>query len=657
MSNAVGADIDLVQGGGGNTSVKSEDGKRIWVKASGAALAEMDSSRGWAELDLRAVAGIIEDRRLRRCASAVRERGVRQRLQEAVIGPEGARPSVETSLHALLGRCVVHTHPVALNAILSSVDSEKVCARLLADVVKAPLYVPYVNPGFTLALDVAARVEAYREEHGKAPQVVLLENHGLFVAADSPNAALRWTRKIVEVAARWTELDDGDSPFAFISRTPTNGKSAAGSKRKSSRSGNSLDLRPAAIRGALLRGGAHPGCVRQDHSTLAARLLKRADFAEQAAKGAFTPDHIIYCGTYPLVLKAERPKGWADAIRRYRSKHGTDPRVLIVPRQAVFYSAEDIAQLQVVAEMYRAALATFALGRKAGGPRCLDRRAARFVENWEVDTFRNRLSQSAGKPLSGRIGWVTGAASGLGKGIALGMIEAGATVVGCDLDMEGLQELAAEQPVGRFLPSSCNVTSEESVAESIASSEAALGGVDFIVNAAGIAPSANLVDFPLAAWQKTLDINLTGYFLCAQQGARLLLAQDAGGGIINLTSKSGLDASKANSAYNATKAGEIHLMRGWALELGPAGIRVNCVAPGNVFKGSKIWNDEYIRICAKKKGIRPDEVIPYYTSLSPLAQEIEPVDIAKAVVWLLSEDARRVTGQTVVVDGGQVMVR
>jgi len=150
---------------------------------------------------------------------------------------------------------------------------------------------------------------------------------------------------------------------------------------------------------------------------------------------------------------------------------------------------------------------------------------------------------------------------------------------------------------------------------------------------------------------------LTGYFLCAREAARLLLRQDAGGSIINLTSKSGLDASKDNSAYNATKAGEIHLMRGWALELGKAGIRVNCVAPGNVFKGSQIWSEEYIKAAAKKKGIKPEEVIPYYTSLSPLGKEIEPEDIANAALFLVSEEARYITGQTLVVDGGQVMVR
>ena len=162
---------------------------------------------------------------------------------------------------------------------------------------------------------------------------------------------------------------------------------------------------------------------------------------------------------------------------------------------------------------------------------------------------------------------------------------------------------------------------------------------------------------PLDKWRLALEINLTGYFLVAREAARIMRAQGEGGSMVMLSSKTGLDASKSNSAYNATKAGELHLMRGWALELGPEGIRVNAVAPGNVFEGSKIWNPEYIKAAAKKKGIQPEEVIPYYTSLTALKREIKRSDVAAAIVFLCSGAARCITGQTLVVDGGQVMVR
>jgi sorbitol-6-phosphate 2-dehydrogenase len=136
-----------------------------------------------------------------------------------------------------------------------------------------------------------------------------------------------------------------------------------------------------------------------------------------------------------------------------------------------------------------------------------------------------------------------------------------------------------------------------------------------------------------------------------------MIAQGIGGSIINISSKTGLEASKNNTPYNATKAGELHMARGWAMELGEHDIRVNCVCPGNVFEGSKIWNPEYIKVCAKKYGIKPQEVIPYYVSKTMLKKEIKGQDIADAVAFLTSDDAKMITGQTLVVDAGQVMVR
>ncbi len=645
ISREIGRDADLVQGGGGNTSVKSDDGKWLFVKASGAPLADVDETRGWTRLDLEAAREIPADARLARMSVSRREAAVRQRLAEAVIdGPSGARPSVESSLHALLGRVVVHTHPIGLNALLSSVDSRRRALDLLAGVAGEPLYVPYVDPGYSLACEVEHLVAEYSEEHGKLPTVVLLENHGLCVSSRSVRRCLTLTRKITKLGAEWAGL----GPINVDAEPDEAAGSGDGKRRK---------VTVAELRGAMLRGGASPCCVCRDSSDITAKLLRRKDGIDLARKGSVTPDQVHYCGAFPLVLDAARPRTWEASVARYREKAGIDPRVLIVPREGVFYASETLPQLRVVGQVYRAAIVAMLVGRKAGGPRFLERKQARFLENWEVETFRSRLAALAGKPLAGRIALVTGGASGLGKGIALGLVEAGATVFACDVDANGLEEVRATQPDGRYLPLFCDVTSEESVAGAFAAAEATTGGIDHVVNAAGIAPSFDLVDFPLGAWQKTLDINLTGYFLCAREAARLLVRQGAGGGIVNLTSKSGLDASRANSAYNATKAGEIHLMRGWALELGGAGIRVNCVAPGNVFKGSKIWNDEYIRICAKKKGIAPEEVIPHYTSMSPLGEEIEPLDIANAIVWLLSDAARRVTGQTIVVDGGQVMVR
>jgi NAD(P)-dependent dehydrogenase (short-subunit alcohol dehydrogenase family)/rhamnose utilization protein RhaD (predicted bifunctional aldolase and dehydrogenase) len=645
ISRAVGDDPDLVQGGGGNTSVKTADGKTMFVKASGTALGAMDETCGWAQLDLAAARDMLDNAALRKMPSARRESEVLRLLQGLVEEPAGARPSVETSLHALLDRVVIHTHPVGLNALLSSQKSGASVAKIVGG---KPLCVPYVDPGFTLAARVRDDIAKYVDEHGKLPKVVLLENHGVFVAAPDVKKCLSLSRKVTGAGEKWAELGRvNPKVFPLVREVALNGTSPVTSDKD----------RSTELRGALLRCDVRPGVVRRDDSDAAARFVRSKAAFDLATKGAFTPDQIVYCGTVPLVLRGKSSSVWDKGIATYRERRGIDPRVILLPGEGVYYAAESLGQLKVVSEVYRSAIVTLLRGKKAGGPRFLTRPQARFIEGWEVETFRASLLQGTAQPLSGRVAVVTGGASGLGKGISLGLIGAGATVFACDVDRAGLAEVQSEQPEGRYLPVFCDVTSEASVAETFATAAASAGGIDFLVNAAGIAPAFNLVDFPVGAWQKTLDINLTGYFLCAREAARWMLRQGAGGAMVNLTSKSGLEASKANSAYNATKAGEIHLMRGWAMELGAEGIRVNCVAPGNVFKGSKIWNDAYIKICAKKKGIKPEEVIPFYTSQSPLAKEIEPHDIANAVIYLLSDAARNVTGQTLVVDGGQVMVR
>ncbi|AQT69248.1 Sorbitol-6-phosphate 2-dehydrogenase [Anaerohalosphaera lusitana] len=263
--------------------------------------------------------------------------------------------------------------------------------------------------------------------------------------------------------------------------------------------------------------------------------------------------------------------------------------------------------------------------------------------------------------LKDKVAIVTGAGSGIGKGLAVGLARAGAKVALVDLDEkaanEASEEINVEMPSADVMPVICNVAEEDSVADAYEKIMAKWDRLDALVNAAGIAPAGPLVDIDVKKWRLALEVNLTGYLLMAQAAARIMIDRERGGNIINISSKSGLQASKNNTPYNATKAGEIHMARGWALELGEYGIRVNSICPGNVFKGSKIWNPEYIKICAAKYKIKPEEVIPFYISRTALKREIIGQDIADSVVFLCSEKARVITGQTLVVDSGQVMVR
>ena len=263
--------------------------------------------------------------------------------------------------------------------------------------------------------------------------------------------------------------------------------------------------------------------------------------------------------------------------------------------------------------------------------------------------------------LKDRVAVVTGAGSGLGRSIGIGLACGGAAVGLLDIDGEAAQQtvkiIEEQLPQSRAMWVSCDVTSEVDVDEAFESVLKKWDRLDILVNAAGIAPPGPLVDLAVGAWRSALEVNLTGYFLTARAAAKIMINQGDGGSIVNVSSKSGLKASKDNTAYNATKAGEIHMARGWAIELGEYGIRVNCVCPGNVFEGSKIWNREYIKVCAKKYGIRPEEVIPYYVNKTALKRQINGQDVSDAVVFLCSNKARVITGQVLVVDAGQVMVR
>ena len=263
--------------------------------------------------------------------------------------------------------------------------------------------------------------------------------------------------------------------------------------------------------------------------------------------------------------------------------------------------------------------------------------------------------------LKDKVAIVTGAGSGIGRSIAIGLARAGAKVGLADIDTQASQETAdliqKELQDASVCPVACNVTDEESVAAAFKAVVKEWGKLDTVVNAAGVAPAFPLVDLPVDKWRFALEVNLTGYFLMAKYAAQIMIAQNDGGSIVNISSKTGLDASKNNTPYNATKAGELHMARGWAMELGEHNIRVNCVCPGNVFEGSKIWNPEYIKVCAEKYGIKPEEVIPYYVNKTMLKKEIKGQDIADAVVFLASDNAKMITGQTLVVDAGQAMVR
>jgi len=637
ISHAAGSCRDYVQGGGGNTSVKSPDGKTMAIKASGTRLGAMSESAGWVELNINSVLSIFDVTGINDLPVAGREKTVLSYLRSSVVDGPAKRPSVESSLHAMLGNCVIHTHPPAVLALAAG-PGEAALAGLTGANEPPPLWIPYTDPGHTLAVVARDAIADYRKANGHPPQIIIIGNHGIFVAADLPD-------ECVALHASW------------VSRCEKHFAKTAPAPRPMPESDPATNHKVMAfVRRTWRSKKDSPVFARRSADPELTNAALDTGIAATMAAGALSPDQIVYTGAYSVYAEsvAEVPAALRGAL-----SEPSWPRVILVKGVGAFVVSDDPAKLNVIEETASAAAKAARLASGAGGVRNLADKSAQFIIGWEVEHYRAKLmDRSALDLLAGKIAVVTGAASGLGRGIANGLVEAGATVAFCDIDMDGLAEATSGCPEPlRSAAIHMNVTDENAVRIAFDEIIRHWGGVDIVVCAAGIAPPFELIDMPVDQWRLALEINLTGYFLVARQGARVMKAQGDGGAMVMVSSKSGLAASKANSAYNATKAGELHLMRGWALELGPDGIRVNAVAPGNVFEGSKIWNPDYIEVCAKKKGIEPEEVIPHYVSMTSLNREIKRADVADAVSFLCSDKARCITGQTLVVDSGQVMVR
>lgn len=655
ISNAVGGDPRLVQGGGGNTSVKTDDGRLMYVKASGTGLRDMREGVGYRLVEVAGCIAIIEDSRLGGLPQVEREAEVLQRLMRCCVDDLKGRPSVETSLHAMLDRCVVHTHPSIVNGLLCAREGREALAKLFENLDPPYLYIEYAGAGYTLARRMQAVLRDYKAERGRLPEVVFLENHGLFVSTDDAERALTLTRQVSDAIAKLVRRaieKAGLPPFAPLDkgREETIVAEVAAAMR---RFYSEILERPALV------------CFENDETV---RDFLRAPQARDLCKvPPLVPDQVVYCRDRPIWVglpsEAEAIQERLTCILTQHAAGVHTPVCVVVEGVGLFCAAPSPSLLDAVCATMRAVLETLSIAAHFGGGRGLTGESVEFLRNWEVERFRRHAAagEASREDLAGKVALVTGAGSGLGRGISLGLARKGVHVVLADIDLEGSHETARRMreqgSTGHGYPVETDVTSEDSVCDLLGFAIRALGGVDILVNCAGIAPVHRLVDFPLHEWQKALDVNLTGYFLVAREAARCMVRQGTGGSIVNISSKSGLQASENHSAYNATKAGEIHLARGWALELAAQGIRVNSVCPGNVFTESRIWSEDYVKAIAEKRGIKPDEVIPYYIGLTALKKEITWDDISDAVAFLASSGASKITGQTLVVDAGQVFVR
>jgi NAD(P)-dependent dehydrogenase (short-subunit alcohol dehydrogenase family)/rhamnose utilization protein RhaD (predicted bifunctional aldolase and dehydrogenase) len=645
ISRRYGTD-EFALAGGGNTSCK--DDETLAVKASGERLRTI-SEDGFVLLrraDLAAMLGRAYSRDALR-----REAEVKRDLAAARLDPErGGRPSVEASLHDLVKRrYVVHTHPYTVNALLCSRDCASAVRRLFGD---AALLVPTSDPGYVLAKRMEEALAGWRKSRRSDPTVILMQNHGLVVAGDTPAEVHATTAEVMaKVAAALTPLPDAaplPMPDAIAEILPA-------IRMLCSTADGPVKI--AAIRdSALVRHFLRPG-------------------ERQGAAPPFTPDHIVYCRAAPLEAEYDGdPARFLEAFPRlleeYARKHGGEPRVILAAGLGMIGVDESKRSVETCLDVFEERLKISFLSRAFGGPVFLSPEAIRFIETWEVESYRRAVSTGgAGRRVDGKVALVTGAAQGFGRGIAEGLFAEGANVVIADLNEAAGAALAAtlNAKPGRngaaFVRA--DVTDPASLGRLAVETVARFGGVDLLVSNAGVLRAGGLEEMSPEAFDLVTRVNYTGYFLCVKTFSTVMrlqhrhrpgLAMD----IVQVNSKSGLQGSNRNFAYAGGKFGGIGLTQSFALELVGDGIKVNAVCPGNYFEGP-LWSDpeqglfvQYLR-AGKVAGARSiDDVRRFYESKVPMGRGCRPEDVVVAILYLVEQQYE--TGQAMPVTGGQVML-
>ncbi|HBE03818.1 MAG TPA: hypothetical protein DC049_15295, partial [Spirochaetia bacterium] len=426
ISNFYGNNPDYVIAGGGNTSFKTE--KEIYIKASGCNLSGIDE-KGFVGLERSRVRSILSQ--TFSSDPILRETEIKDALLAARISGQDGRPSVETSLHELFSaRFVVHTHPYTANALLCSQNAEKYCREIFG---AEAVYIPYTDPGFLLAKKFQEEMTGYRKKYGQEPEIILLQNHGVFAGADS-------IEKIKEIYLRISEKIS-----VFFKETI--------SSDKKNFPAMACEIMPA-IRMLMSNGPCVPVLVFRS-SPLIDFFVKNSQEAGRV-QFPFTPDIIVYCKTSPLFIDSSDPSSFPDVFKkeleRYRKLSGYDPKIILIKGCGLIACEENKKSADTAAEVFIDAMKISYYSRFFGGPSFLRKKDIDFIDSWEVENYRRKISRgsSCGQKLSGKTAIVTGAAQGFGRGIADELFTTGANVVIADLNMESAEKTAGEINSSRF---------------------------------------------------------------------------------------------------------------------------------------------------------------------------------------------------------------
>ncbi|GAA5074301.1 rhamnulose-1-phosphate aldolase/alcohol dehydrogenase [Thermocatellispora tengchongensis] len=659
--HTLGADPRNTNYAGGNASAKGlgldpvtgTDVELMWVKGSGGDLGTLTES-GLAVLRLDRLRALTQV-----YPGVEREDEMVAAFDYCLHGRGGAAPSIDTAMHGLVEAAHVdHLHPDAGIAIATAEDGPELTRRIFGDRV---LWVPWRRPGFQLGLDIAAIKADNPQAIG-----VILGGHGITAWGETSEECQANSLEIIRTAERYLAEHGRPDPF---------GARVAEPLPREERHARAAELFPV-IRGLCSTDVRQVGHYNDDQVVLDFLACER--HPELAALGTSCPDHFLRTKVAPMVLDlpADAPldevverlgelhAAYREDYRAYYERHatpdsppmrGADPAIVLVPGVGMFSFGKDKQTARVAGEFYVNAINVMRGAESVSRYRPIEESEKFRIEYWELEEAKLRR-MPAPKPLATRIALVTGGGSGIGAATARRLAAEGACVVIADRDLAGAEKVAAEigakalRPEDVAVAVEVDVTSEEQIAAAVRRAVLAFGGVDLVVNNAGLSLSRSLLETTVADWDLQHDVMARGSFLVSRESARVMIAQGMGGDIVYIASKNSVFAGPNNVAYGAAKADQAHQVRLLAAELGEHGIRVNGINPDGVVRGSGIFASGWGANRAAVYGVEEEKLGEFYAQRTLLKREVLPEHIATAV--FLVTQLSHTTGTHIPVDAG-----